>query len=94
MKAMIKRVFTVLYGEIPENSQLRLYYWVTAVVFFIPILLSPLFLISYFVQGGMLYGLVYGSLMLLVVWVGMPLFFRLIMKMNHFLFNEKDEPKK
>lgn len=91
MKAVFQKFFTKLYGPIPENSSLRLYYWVTAGIFFIPVLLSPFFLVSYFLQGGAAYGFSYGLLMIFVVWIVMPVLFRLIMKMNRFLFNATEE---
>ncbi len=86
----LKTFFEKLYGQVPNDSSLRLYYWVTAVIFFIPAALSPVFLVAYYVQFGLGYVLTYGLLMLAAVWIFMPLFFRLIMKMNRFLFNEKD----
>lgn len=91
MKSLFLNFFSRLYGPIPENSSLRLYYWVTAGIFFIPVLLSPFFFVSYFIQGGPGYAFTYGLLMLAVVWIVMPVFFRLIMKMNRFLFNATEE---
>lgn len=66
----------------------------TAFIFFVPAVFSPVFFVIYWVEGGPAYALTYGLLMLLVVWAGLPLFFRLIMKMNYFLYNEKDKPSK
>lgn len=93
MRHLLLSIFTKLYGPVPSESQ-SFYYWVTAVIFFIPIVLSPLFFFSYWIQSGPGYALTYGLLMLLAVCVGLPLFFRLIMKLTSILYNEKDEPPK
>lgn len=91
MQSMFLSFFSKLYGPVPANASLRLYYWVTAGIFFIPLLLSPFFFVSYMVQGGPGYAFTYGLLMLVVVWIFMPIFFRLIMRMNRFLYKSADD---
>ncbi|SDN74552.1 hypothetical protein [Alkalicoccus daliensis] len=91
MKSLFLTFFTKLYGPVPENSSLRLYYWITAGIFFVPLFLSPFFFISYFLQGGPEYAFTYGLLMLAVVWIFMPIFFRLIMRMNRFLYKSTED---
>ncbi|CAM3833219.1 hypothetical protein [Alkalicoccus chagannorensis] len=92
MKGLLEPLFSKLYGPVPADASLRLYYWVTAVIFFFPAAASPVFFVSYLVQSGPAFAFTYGLLMLFIVWILMPVIFRLIMKMNRFLFNEKDRP--
>ncbi|WP_147804053.1 hypothetical protein [Alkalicoccus halolimnae] len=90
MKSIFSPLFQFLYGKIPVDQALQSIYWTTAVIFFMPAAVSPLFFIGYWQLNGAVYAFTYGLIMLFVVWVVLPLLLRALMKIFRLFYNSQD----